>query len=552
MKKDFFDEEYDKQSKHDSERGQQYDGWYSRPAPENTTTNKSKPLYVVLLCVALVLCIALGWVLGYVFQGIGKNTADEGGDILNTVIDYLKNNYYRDIDDATWTRAIELSGTALMQYAGDRFSQLMSPQTYYDFNYPTSTVDSNDEVFGLSMTINEGVGMYVSSVTANSSAYGKFFAGDIILRLTNIEGYNGTPSVEGADGEVVEFSQIDLGQWASATIQAVLSQVKRATFHVLRSVGEGNNVHYNVEEITISRAKIAPVSLVYNYTFVEFYFDDEHCNVSLPSKNNFLGNYFAQGDRYTTYEERSLNKLPQDTGYVRIDQFMDYTKVNANGQIVTDSSGNAVTVSASDEFKEVMTLFRSLGLKHLVLDLKGNPGGNVSYVTQIAGMLVTSAKLTAAQRSKVTNGNNELLITYLEIPKPATIRQNYYQASSYYNYFGSIGDKCDIVVWTDGNSASASELLTGTLRDYGTAVQMGATSYGKGIAQTWEELPFSGKVKTLNNETIDYPWAIYYTCASYYSPFGTNIHGVGYTPDKAYNNLTTYDSLWDAAVSYWG
>ncbi|MCH5156403.1 MAG: hypothetical protein J1G02_00830 [Clostridiales bacterium] len=540
MAKDFFDEEYDKKTQQ-SEQKETVDSWYSHPAPAQASSNKSRPLYIVILCVALVLCFALGWVLSYVFQGLGKSAADEGGDILKTVIDYLQNNYYKDIPDEQWSRAIELSGTALMQYAGDRFSQLMSPQTYYDFMYPTSSTQSNGEIFGLSMSVNEGVGLYVSSITANSNAYGKFFPGDIILRLTDIVGYNGTPSIEGADGEV-KFEQINLGQWASTTIQAVLSQVKKATFHVLRWVDEGD-AHFEIKQIELARGRITPVSSQYNYTFVEFYFDSEHRNISVPSRKDSDGNYVITEGEYTTYQERNLDKLPPQTGYIRIDQFMDYTQ--------TGESGSLTTVSASQEFKTVMDLFARLGLKHLVLDLKGNPGGNVSYVTEIAGMLVTSAKLTTEQRKAVTNSNNELLITYLEIPKPAKVKQNYYQASSYNDYFGAIGSKCDIVVWTDGNSASASELLTGTLRDYGTAVQMGTTSYGKGIAQTWQELPFTGKVTTLNKETIDFPWAVYYTCASYYSPLGTNIHGVGYTPEGAYNNLSTYLELWTATNNYW-
>ena len=543
MAKDFFDEEYEKKNKEDEQKQQATDNWYNRPAPAQTGVKSSKPLYITLLCVALVLCLALGWVLGYIFHGLGKSSvADEGGDILNTVIEYLKNNYYKDIPDEQWTKAIELSGTALMQYAGDRYSQLMSPQTYYDFNFPKSSVGYGDEVFGLSMSAIEGVGLYVSSVTVNSSAYGKFFAGDIILRLSDIVGINGLPRIKGPKG-MVEFSEINLSEWASTTVKSVVEQVKSATFYVLRMSGEGSNTQYSVEKIELERKAITPVSSKYNYTFVEFYFDSEHRNVSVPSQIDGQGNYVIRDDEFTTYQERRLDLLPQGTGYVRIDQFMDYVE--------SSSAGKTVTVTAAQEFKAVMQLFRELGLKRLVLDLKGNPGGNVGYVTEIAGMLVNTSKLTQEQTNKITNGNGELLITYLEIPKPAKVRQTYYQASSYYDYFGAVGSKCDIVVWTDGNSASASELLTGTLRDYGTAVQMGTTTFGKGIAQTWQELPFTGKVKDLQGKIIDYPWAVYYTCASYYSPFGINIHGDGYEPDGEYNKLSSYQALWNAAIGYW-
>ena len=544
MAKDFFDEEYDKKTQQEADQKQVIDSWYSRPAPVDTAKKGTKPLYIVLLCVALVLCIAFGWVLGYVFQGIGHNSvADEGADILSTVIDYLQNNYYKDINDETWIKAIELSGTALMQYAGDRFSQLMSPQTYYNFMNPTaSSASANDSgYFGVSFFVEEGIGLYVSSVTANSNAYGKLYAGDIVLQLTDMKGVDDkTPTVDG-----VEFSKINLGEWASTTIEAVLDETVSATFHVLRWNDSSNS--YSIEQISLKRGPIYAVSSRYNYQFIEFYFDDEHRNISKPSDNIGV---------MSTYEERGIASLSslEKTGYVRIDQFMDYVKVDDNGNVITDKYGDAETVSAADEFKKVMDLFSELGLKHLVLDLKGNPGGNVQYVSDIAGMLVTDAKLTAAQKSKVAGtGKNagKLLITYLEMPKPAKVRQNQFVKSSYYSYFGSIGDKCDIVVWTDGNSASASELLTGTLRDYGTAVQMGTTTYGKGIAQTWEELPFTGKVKDLSGKTIDYHWAIYYTCASYFSPFGKNIHGVGYTPEGSYNNLRSYTQLWNATIGYW-
>ena len=533
MAKDFFDEEYEKKTQKEQEQKQSMDSWYNRPAPEQSV-KRSKPMYIALLSIALVLCIAFGWVLGYVFQGIFKSPASEGGDILNSVIEYLQNNYYEDIDEEDWTKAIEMSGTALMQYAGDRFSQLMSPQTYYDFNFPTSSAASSDETFGLSMYVEEGIGLYVSSVTANSNAYGYFFPGDIILRLSDIEGYNGVPSIKGNNDEVVEFPQINLGEWASTTIKAVLYQVKAAKFHVLRLEGEGNNAKYSIVEIFLERGVVTPVSSKYNYEFIEFYFDDQHTNISMSPMGKA---------KISTYEERGLEALPAKTGYVRIDQFMDVVEYNATGS-------NSKKISAYDEFKQVMELFRELGLERLVLDLKGNPGGNVQYVTAIAGMLITDARLTAEQKSKVTK-KGELLITYLEMPKPAKVRQNYYQASSYYNYFGAIKDKCDIIVWTDGNSASASELLTGTLLDYGTAVQMGTTTYGKGIAQTWQELPFTGKVTDLDGKTIDYHWAVYYTCAKYYSPFDNNIQGKGYTPQGSYNNLTNYKQLWDAALSYW-
>ena len=543
MAKDFFDEEYEKKSEqNNADKGA--DSWFDRPAPQVAQTSTKKPLYIVIACIALVLCIALGWVLCTVFQGVvftyntdGAGASNHGGDILDTVIKYLKEKYYMDIDDEQWIEAIEYSGSALMQKAGDKYSQLMSPQTYYDFLYPTtSDVTSTDGVFGVSFVVEEGVGLYVSSVVANSSAYGQLKEGDIILKLTEIEKEDGTAPV--IDG--VTFSEMVVGEWKSASITELLKVAKKANFHVLRLKGVDNEQGFDVLTVPLERRVVTPIVTPYRYNFIEFYFDKAHRNISMAS----------DGVPYSTYEERHLDQLEEGvTGYVRLTQFMDYAMVDSGGKLIVDGKGNPVMVSAAQEFKEVMDLFKELGLKRLVLDLKGNPGGNVSYVSDIAGMLVSDAKLSEANKAAVNNKKGELLITTLKFPK-FNYAQEHWRTSSYSNYFGAVGEKCSIVVWTDGGSASASELLTGALLDYGTAVQMGATTYGKGIAQTWEELPFYGTVTDVNGNQVQSPWAIYYTCASYYSPLGKNIHKKGYTP-QTYNNLTNYADLWNAAKTYW-
>ena len=105
---------------------------------------------------------------------------------------------------------------------------------------------------------------------------------------------------------------------------------------------------------------------------------------------------------------------------------------------------------------------------------------------------------------------------------------------------------------SDDGSASASELLLGALLDYKTAVQMGTNTYGKGIAQTVEELNIRGSYIDVDGKVqTDGYWAVYYTFASYYSPLGTNIHGVGYAPANTYK-VSRYGDLWTLAKYYWG
>lgn len=528
MAKDFFDDEYEKQQQqNESQRqaeAQQYNTWYNAPAPESTKRN-NKPLYIVLLCLALVACIGFGWLLCAITQSVTHTTDQDADNILSSVVQYMQENYYRDIPEDEWITAIEASGTALMQYAGDRFCQLMSPQTYYDFCYPAAKVTSGNDVFGMSYLVEEGIGLYVSSITADTPAFGQIQEGDIILKLSDMK----TKSGEAVSVDGVDLSNgMVLGEYTTNAITQILQSTYSATFHVLRA--DDSPSGYTTLSVPLRRAAVPVINSEYNFEFVEFYFGKNVTNVSTSANR-------PQGA--TTEQIRCLDQLPAGAGYVRIKEFMDYV----------DASGK--TVSASDEFHQVMTLFKQLGLKRLVLDLRGNPGGNVQYVSEIAAMLVTDARLTAEQKATVTDSKGQLLITYLDMPKPAHVRQNEYHASSYSDYFGEVGDKCDIVVWTNESSASASELLTGCLRDYGTAMQMGTTTYGKGIAQTWQELPFEGDVTDIFGNTIQYPWAVYYTCASYFSPLGNNIHGSGYTPPEPYDDLTTYEQLWTAVNSYW-
>lgn len=529
MAKDFFDEEYEKQQDKQKE-AHGNNGWYDHPAPAQTTQKKS--LYIVLLCFALIACIALGFVSCALIEGtLGQSNVNEETKILDSVITYLKNNYYMDISEEELASAIEKSGSALMQNAGDRFCMLMSPQTYYDFVNPTASLSADDESFGVTFTLQDKVGLFVSSVTADMPAYGQLYKGDLVLKIGDIRTKTGeVPVLNG-----VPFEEMTISQLTLSTISDIYDVTYSATFYGLRE-DPSAEMGFSTFSVHLTRAHALKVSAEYNFNFVEYYFGRNHSNVSTDINK-------PAGAVTTTEKERRLDLLPADTGYIRLKEFSDHM-VLENGQYVLRS--------ASYEFKQAMTLFKQLNLKHLVLDIKGNPGGELQYVSEIASMLVTDGHLTDAQKSQVVNSNGELLITYIVVPKPTIMRENQYMASSYGNYFGTVKDVCDIAVWTDASSASASELLTGCLRDYGTAVQMGTTTYGKGIAQTWTELPFKGNVIDIYGNTIEYPWAVYYTCASYYSPFGTNIHNIGYTPDAPYNGLSSYEQLWQAVGNYWG
>lgn len=74
-----------------------------------------------------------------------------------------------------------------------------------------------------------------------------------------------------------------------------------------------------------------------------------------------------------------------------------------------------------------------------------------------------------------------------------------------------------LVVLIDRNSASASEILAGAIKDYGVGTLVGTTTFGKGIVQRIMQLTDGSAIKL--------------TISKYYTPNGYNIHGIGIAPD---------------------
>ena len=95
-----------------------------------------------------------------------------------------------------------------------------------------------------------------------------------------------------------------------------------------------------------------------------------------------------------------------------------------------------------------------------------------------------------------------------------------------------------MVVLVNGNTASASEIFTGALKDYDEAEIIGTTTFGKGIVQSIVPL-FDGS-------------AVKLTSAKYYTPSGVCIHGTGIEPDQVveYDKELEEDNQLQAAINY--
>lgn len=145
----------------------------------------------------------------------------------------------------------------------------------------------------------------------------------------------------------------------------------------------------------------------------------------------------------------------------------------------------------TDQFTRALASVKESGAKGLILDLRGNPGGSLSTVVDIAREILPKG-----------------LIVYTE---------DKYGERDEYNCDGKKELDIPLAVLVNGNSASASEILAGAVKDYGKGVLIGTTTFGKGIVQ---------RVLPLTDGT-----ALKLTISAYYTPNGNNIHGVGIEPD---------------------
>lgn len=174
------------------------------------------------------------------------------------------------------------------------------------------------------------------------------------------------------------------------------------------------------------------------------------------------------------------------------------------------SSFESVT---TEQFKEEMDSLKSQGMKGLILDLRNNPGGNLTTVCEIADLLLPEGLIVYT----VDKNNNKKEFS-----------------SDAENSF-----ELPLVVVVNGNSASASEILTGAVQDYGVGTIVGTTTYGKGVVQNLYKLG-DGTILKL-------------TVSEYYTPKGRNINKKGIGPDvkveyKPDENHPDKDNQLDKAI----
>lgn len=147
--------------------------------------------------------------------------------------------------------------------------------------------------------------------------------------------------------------------------------------------------------------------------------------------------------------------------------------------------------SSVTQFSGALSALESEKAEGLILDLRGNPGGNLDAVVSIADMLLGDGMILYTE-DKYGNGDVYMSDAEEELEIP-------------------------LVVLVDMNSASAAEVLSGALKDHDKATLVGTTTFGKGIVQT---------IRTMLDGS-----AVKLTVSAYYTPSGANIHEIGIEPD---------------------
>ena len=166
--------------------------------------------------------------------------------------------------------------------------------------------------------------------------------------------------------------------------------------------------------------------------------------------------------------------------------------------------------TSADELDEALADLKKQGMKSLVLDLRGNPGGLLPQAIEIVSRFVPRGQTVVSVKGRSRYAKSEEL--------------------------RAIGDKTEdlpLVLMINGGSASASEIVAGAIQDYGRGIVVGTDSFGKGLVQRVFPLPF-GTGLTL-------------TTARYYTPYGRSLQK-DYSSGSIYDYYSGHDDEDEAAA----
>ncbi len=209
-------------------------------------------------------------------------------------------------------------------------------------------------------------------------------------------------------------------------------------------------------------------------------FDDNASELLKGANNTSVAiTYKRQGEIKTATIERSG---------VEVDAVPFYKMVDDKTGYIVLAKFNA---KASGQTKAALIDLKGQGADKIILDLRGNPGGLLSEAINVTNIFVDKGELIVTTKSKVKKFNQE----YKTRNKP-------------------VDTEIPLVVLVNGGSASASEIVSGSLQDLDRAVVMGGRSFGKGLVQRPLRLTYGTQLKV--------------TISRYYTPSGRCIQSLDY------------------------
>ena len=162
------------------------------------------------------------------------------------------------------------------------------------------------------------------------------------------------------------------------------------------------------------------------------------------------------------------------------------------------------TQTSYSEFKKALTALQKNDVDKLIIDLRSNGGGLLNEAVKIVNLFIDKGQKVVSTKSRIKEMNRTYVTQELPIAKDMSV-----------------------VVLVDEMSASASEIVAGSLQDLDRGVVVGNTSFGKGLVQQTKPVSFGGQIKL--------------TVAKYYTPSGRCIQKVNYSEGK--KSIAIADSL---------
>jgi carboxyl-terminal processing protease len=188
-------------------------------------------------------------------------------------------------------------------------------------------------------------------------------------------------------------------------------------------------------------------------------------------------------DKIPTFSVDVAYMIDKETGYIKVNRF---------------------SAKTYDEFKVALTSLKAKGLKRLMLDLRGNPGGYMDRATNMADEFLDGNKLIVFTKAKQPKYNQETRA-----------------------YLNGDFEKGPVIVLVDEGSASASEIVSGALQDNDRALVVGRRSFGKGLVQMPIPLGDNSELRI--------------TISRYYTPSGRSIQKPYNKGDDDSYNMDLYN-----------